>query len=68
MAMPILWREAMSVDGGVIDRDHKALIAIINEFGDTLPHINAREHLKSIVSKLRNYANIHFRREESFQR
>ena len=65
--MPILWREAMSVDAGVIDRDHKALIAIINEFGDDLPYIGARDHLRNIVSKLENYANMHFRREEALQ-
>jgi hemerythrin-like metal-binding protein len=67
MAMLIMWREAMSVDGGVIDSDHKALIAIINEFGDALPDINAREHLCSIILKLNNYANMHFRREETLQ-
>ena len=66
--MPIIWREAMSVDGGVIDRDHKALIAIINEFGDTLPYIDAREHLRSIIFKLENYATLHFRREEALQK
>lgn len=66
--MPIMWREAMCVDGGIIDNDHKALIAIINEFGDVLPYIGAREHLQNIVLKLDNYANMHFRREEALQK
>ena len=28
----IHWRKKMSVDGGVIDQDHKHLIEIINQF------------------------------------
>jgi hemerythrin-like metal-binding protein len=68
MAVTIIWREAMSIDGGVIDRDHKALIAIINEFGDTLPFVGATDHLCNILFKLDKYANTHFRREEYLQK
>jgi len=66
--VPILWREAMSVDGGVIDADHKALIAIINEFGEALPSVGARDHLYNVILKLDNYAKMHFRREEDLQK
>lgn len=66
--MPILWREAMSVDGGLIDRDHQALIAIINEFADIAPSRATKDQLLSVLLKLENYTKRHFRREEEVQR
>ena len=66
--MPIVWREAMSVDGGLIDNDHRSLIGIINEFGTVAPGLTARQQLESLLIKLENYTRRHFRREEELQR
>jgi len=66
--MPILWREAMSVDGGPIDRDHQVLIAIINEFGDVASGPAAGGKLQRILLDLDTYAKRHFAREEELQR
>jgi len=65
--MPILWRDAMSVDGGLIDRDHQVLIAIINEFSAVPPDPAAGAELQGILSKLDTYTKIHFAREEGLQ-
>lgn len=63
--MPIEWRQAMSVDGGVIDDDHRRLIGIVNSF--------ERAHstmwdLTTVLEDLKAYAIKHFRREEELQR
>lgn len=66
--MPIVWREAMSVDGGIIDRDHQYLIEIINQFEMVAPDFGAVDQLTSILFKLETYTKRHFRREEELQR
>jgi len=66
--MLIVWRDQMSVDGGVIDDDHRTLIAIINEFSaaDVTPAVIPV--LASILRKLDHYTKTHFEREETLQR
>ena len=66
--MAILWRDAMSVDGGLIDQDHQVLIAIINEFSAVPPDPGADTELKRILSKLDSYTKTHFAREEGLQK
>lgn len=66
--MAIKWREAMSIDGGFINDDHKFLISLINEFEDLLSEqFNQSELIKSL-EKLEYYTVYHFAREESLQR
>ena len=65
--MPIQWRDLMSVDGGLIHRDHQALIAIINQFENVAPEHAARQQLQTILMDLHNYSKRHFRREEELQ-
>lgn len=66
--MLIVWRDQMSVDGGLIDQDHRVLIGIINEFGATPVTPEAIPALERILAKLDRYTQIHFEREEKLQR
>jgi len=66
--MLIVWRDQMSVDGGLIDQDHRVLIGIINEFAATQPTAEALPALESVLAKLDRYTQIHFEREEKLQR
>lgn len=66
--MLIVWREQMSVDGGLIDQDHRVLIGIINDFAATEPTAEAIPALEAILAKLDRYTQIHFEREEKLQR
>lgn len=66
--MLIVWRDQMSVDGGLIDQDHRVLIGIINEFSATPATPEAIPALGAILAKLDRYTQIHFEREEKLQR
>jgi len=66
--MPIQWRETMSVDRGPIDRDHRHLIGIINEFEGVAAQSAALRQMLGLLDKLDEYARQHFSREEEFQR
>ncbi|HXP73097.1 MAG TPA: bacteriohemerythrin [Stellaceae bacterium] len=66
--MLIVWRDQMSVDGGVIDSDHKVLIGIINEFSAVEATASAVPMLKGVLAKLDQYAKTHFEREERLQK
>jgi hemerythrin-like metal-binding protein len=59
----IVWRAEMSVGVGILDDDHKALFAIINEF-DTC---QTRQCAETAARKLFLYTRSHFRREEAIQ-
>lgn len=63
----ITWRDEMSVDGGVIDDDHRQLILVINRFTGAEGDGATPKQLASILLELRHYASVHFRREESLQ-
>jgi len=64
----IVWRDSFSIDGGVIDADHKALIAIINEFTALSGGIASLARLKACLAGLRKYTLDHFAREERVMR
>jgi hemerythrin len=66
--MLIVWRDQMSVDGGLIDDDHRVLIAIINEFAETTPTPSALPVLAKVLAKLDHYTKTHFEREEGLQK
>ncbi|HLJ20221.1 MAG TPA: hemerythrin family protein [Stellaceae bacterium] len=66
--MVVVWRDQMSVDGGLIDDDHRVLIAIINEFAETKPTPSAIPVLAAVLTKLDRYTKTHFEREESLQK
>ena len=65
----IRWRDAMVVDRGLIDEDHRHLIDIINRFGDE--GSRGRGGLAvavDVLHALQFYAETHFEREEQLQR
>jgi hemerythrin len=64
----IQWREAMSVDRGIIDADHRHLIDIINRFTADVSHGDPDgAGAVGILSALVFYAETHFAREERLQ-
>lgn len=66
--MPIEWRQRMSVDGGLIDQDHKHLIEIINRFEEIAADGLNTAEANEILYALKFYAATHFDREERVQR
>ncbi len=64
----ITWRDQMSVDGGIIDSDHRHLIEIINKFEERAHGKATEDELMEILYALKFYASTHFRREEALQR
>jgi hemerythrin-like metal-binding protein len=64
----ITWRDQMSVDGGIIDSDHRHLIEIINKFEERADGEATEDELIEILYALKFYASTHFKREETLQR
>lgn len=64
--LSIKWRDEMEIDHGMIDEDHKTLIAIINKFLDTSHDDMTRS--RRALDELGHYAAVHFAREEALQR
>jgi hemerythrin len=65
--MAIVWRDQMAIDGGVIDDDHKCLIAIVNDFEAIVPGPGLERELETILDRLEAYGRLHFEREERLQ-
>jgi hemerythrin len=65
--MPLEWRDAMSIDGGVIDDDHKCLIALINDVAAIRPSSKMPMLVEVAIARLLAYAEVHFQREEKLQ-
>jgi len=65
--MVIHWRDKMSVDGGVIDNDHKHLVEIINRFEKFAADGLSRDEGMEILYALKFYTSTHFKREEGMQ-
>ncbi len=62
--MSIQWRRQLSVDNGRIDRDHKALIEIVNRFENEF----SLQSAKFVLHELKKYTELHFETEEKLQR
>lgn len=66
--MTIQWRRALSLDGGLIDDDHRHLIGIINRFERDAAGEDRRLLSFHALVDLKHYARGHFRREERLMR
>jgi len=66
--MAIEWRPAMSVDGGVIDDDHRYLISLINQFNDAIDNDADLDEVRRILGSLKYYTVYHFVREQAAQK
>lgn len=64
--MPIAaWNETYSVSNGQLDSDHKILFKLLAQLHEVVDTGQSREVVGSVVSVLAEYAEHHFRREES---
>ena len=66
--MSIVWREAMSIDDGPIDDDHKFWISLANGLEAALDGGMDRKLIIETLNKLKYYTVYHFVREEAIQR
>ena len=62
--MPIIWREALNVDHGVIDADHRQLIDLINSIERVVTEDQTVRQLQHELDQLAQYTHQHFSREE----
>jgi len=62
--MPIVWRDALSVDRGVIDEDHRHLIDLMNLVESILTEDRTLGDLRKALDRLEVYTCRHFAREE----
>ena len=60
------WNPGMSVGVGVLDEDHKKLIAMINELHAGMLAGHGNDVVGGILRRLANYTVEHFRREETY--
>jgi hemerythrin len=65
--MPLMaWTEKLSVGVGVLDADHKRLVAMVNDLYDAVQAGHGKETLGRILNELVEYTKGHFAREEKF--
>jgi len=65
--MPIMeWNQTMSVGIESIDREHKQLVAMLNELYDGVQAGNGKETLARILDGLILYTRVHFSNEEGY--
>ncbi len=62
----ITWNDTLSVNVAEIDRQHRNLIAIINELNDAMRLGKGKDVLGKIVNSLISYTATHFKTEENY--
>ena len=65
--MTIVWKSSYEIDNGIVDADHKAIIAGINDIRGLLDQEITAAKLIEAVRELRELAVAHFGREEQLQ-
>ena len=66
--MGLEWREAMSVDGGDIDEDHKYWLKLTCDLDAAFEGGVNKERILEILKSLQYYTLYHFIREEAIQK
>ena len=61
----IVWTSALSVGVDRIDKEHQALVAMLNEVNQAIDSGQGDVAVAGVVGKMRRYAQEHFRTEES---
>ena len=61
----VRWDDKYIIGNEVIDQDHRALFALINNFYDAFQESKRRRDLSVILTALVKYAEQHFQREEA---
>lgn len=64
--MSLEWKEEYSVQVKEIDDQHKQLLKVISELNDAISSMQTGEKMESILDRLIEYADIHFRTEEKY--
>ncbi|PWC52343.1 bacteriohemerythrin [Azospirillum sp. TSO22-1] len=62
----VVWDDSMSVGVGILDTDHKRLLEMFNGLLKTGVSTKSKDDLIPLIEGLRDYTNVHFRREEAF--
>jgi hemerythrin len=64
MMHPIEWSDEISTDIEQVDSDHKVLLSLLNQCIRSAGNTQQDEEISTILEKLLDYTNYHFRREE----
>ncbi|GAB4390415.1 MAG: hemerythrin family protein [Thermodesulfovibrionales bacterium] len=62
----VLWTKKYSVNIGEIDRQHRTLFSLINDFHDALKKGEGRKLTEDILARMVAYAEEHFSSEEGY--
>lgn len=65
---PIAWSEALTVNEGRIDNQHKEIFEIINSFVFENKSHSGTARLAELLSKLTDYSLVHFKEEEHYMK
>lgn len=60
----IIWSSAYSVQSAFIDHQHQTLVGIVNDFNQAITRGEGMKTAYSILNRLIQYAELHFRDEE----
>ena len=63
----VQWKEQFSIDQGVIDKDHKTLFDLVNDFNEGISFFQKPDQMVTILASLTDYTQTHFEREEKLQ-
>ncbi len=61
----IEWNDSFNVDIEVIDKQHKKLVSMINDFYDQVSNKSSKELIGELIGKMKAYTEDHFRTEEN---
>lgn len=61
----IQWNDELRLGIAQIDREHEALVLLVNELGDAMLLGKGRDIVADTLRKLADYADYHFRSEET---
>lgn len=62
----MIWNEEMTVGVEELDRDHKKLIALLNEVEDAISAGRSSDSMNEILQRVMESVKSHFAREEKF--
>jgi hemerythrin len=67
--MPLFtWKDSLSVKIESIDKEHKNLINMLNEFYENIISKTNQENISELISKMKDYTIFHFTNEERLLR
>lgn len=65
--MKLEWKQIYSVDSEELDEDHKQIFVYINKIEENIYNRNS-EFFNKILQDLKNYATVHFSKEENYMK